>query len=48
MTWASEETPDIVKIPEVLTSNIEDSNILHKKLLWPLVRDWVLIPGLEI
>ena len=31
VTWASEEAPDIVKIPEVLTINIEDSNILHKK-----------------
>ena len=31
VTWASEETPDIVKIPEVLTLNIENSNILKKK-----------------
>ena len=31
VTWASEEVPDIIKIPEVLTLNIENSNILKNK-----------------
>ena len=31
VTWAGQRLPDIIKIPEVLTVNIEDSNVLHKK-----------------
>lgn len=31
VTWASEGVPNIIKIPEVLTINIRDSNLLKKK-----------------
>ena len=31
VTWASEDLPDIIKIPEVLTVNIKDLNILKNK-----------------
>lgn len=31
VTWASKEVPDIMEIPEVLTANTGDSNLLQKK-----------------
>ena len=31
VTWASEEMPDIIKIPEVLTATIKDSTVLKNK-----------------